>query len=518
MNGVFRGLVCVAVMLAASGPAWAAPGDLLFEYRSELGTLPEDQGWHLEAESAGSDCPLNETAPTCDFFGAIDADPCDGLSDNSGSVRNPPVGACTGGLGLTSAGGNFTGIEPVGGGTNHNAPAPAFGGYIHNYVWATQWPYGGVETYSEWMEFDDDGASLKHFGTLAQHLPQGATPQGAGSFPGAPPHQVLRLVGGDGNGIANSLPFIASWNNQDGKLLLDQTYVPSGVQGTETVVFRGALGVQQEGESPHAFLLVRAYDPVGAKTVYFEFTWFMPRTFGGGVPVCDAQPNPTADCGKFGIVNLQNGTSAQQCAGADGSTFDTPLLDGSGGGPNLGRVLPKTFFTFRAICDPSTNGGTATLWINEGTPEQATGSVSNTTYGPDFKWGCKNGIGGNDRRMALFGLRHEDDTTIWVDHVELYEGAVSPAPCAQFNPVFDQAGGGIMGDQPDGSVDQQDLSVFEGCATGPTPAAGVFDGLSDDCQCLDVTGDAAIDQRDFGFFQRCASGTGFPADPACDDN
>jgi hypothetical protein len=206
------------------------------------------------------------------------------------------------------------------------------------------------------------------------------------------------------------------------------------------------------------------------------------------------------------VINLQQ------------SGFETPLLDGHGGGPNLGRVLPKTFFTFRAICEPS-NGGQATIWLNESTPEEGTAFVTNATYGSAFDWGTKTGIGGNDRRMVKVGLRHEDDTTIWMDHVSLYQGAVPPipaGPCDQWQPVvFDTTGPSGPKDQ---LVDQIDLNVFTTeCYTGPTPAAGVFDSLSQKCKCMDRNNDEAVDQEDFGFFQRCYTGTSGPLSPDCDD-
>jgi hypothetical protein len=70
----------------------------------------------------------------------------------------------------------------------------------------------------------------------------------------------------------------------------------------------------------------------------------------------------------------------------------------------------------------------------------------------------------------------------------------------------------------DGFVDGHDLEFgFKPCVTGPTPGPGVFEALSPECQCQDVTGDQAIDINDFGGFQRCYSGSGTPADPNCDN-
>ncbi len=527
----WRQTVFCTILLAFPAMIIAAPGDLLMEYHASEGTLPRAQGWSLEAQSlreAGpnaNDCPRRPVSGQdfeCQWMGGEDGNPVNGLHDNDGTIGTGAAWP----VNVLNSGGGY--VDSVNSPTTDvdfpriTIPGDENEGYLVNYVWLGNTPWKGTESYSEWMEFDDDDVNLHHVATLGQHADK-LTPKGAANFPGAPLHQVLRLVGGDGNGVALSLPFVSSFNNQDGQVLHEQSYEQTGVTGTVTVVFRGALSVTQEGEANHAFLLVRAYDTVGDRTVYFAFTWFMPRTFSGGVPICDAEP-PTGDCGKFGIVNLQNGTSAQQCAGQDGRDFDTPLLDGSGGGPNLGTVMPNEFFTFRVICDPSTDGGTATIWVNEGTPQVMTGSVSNITYGNDFRWGCKNGIGGSDRRMVRWGLRQEDDATIWVDEVMAYEGAVAPGDvptcelASQPDPVFDVRDN--LG-QPgsDGSVEDQDFFVFANCATGPTPDPGhpsLVDDVSNECFCMDVNEDGAIDQTDFATFQKCLGQSG-AALAACDD-
>jgi hypothetical protein len=485
--------------------------------------MPYDQGWSIEAQTlrrggpGENDCPLMPVDLgawefECYWYGGVDGDQ-NGLHDNDGTVLGDPspVG--------TSGGGYLDASDSPTSGTDHNRmttnPDDLFEGYYVNYVWEGHTTWKATESYSEWMEFDNGDDDLEHVATLGQHP---RTPKGASEFPGAPSHEVLRLVGGDGIGVLNSLPFVASFNNQDGQALLRKSYETMGITGTITVVFRGALSVTQEGEANHAFLLVRAYDPAADKTVYFAFTWFMPRTFSGGVPICDADP-PSGDCGKFGVINLQNGDSAQACVGQDGRDFDQPLLDGSGGGPDIGRVMPHEFFTFRVICDPS-NDGSAQIFLNEDTPTPASGTVTNTTYGPDFKWGCKNGIGGDDRRMIKVGLRHEDDTTMWIDYVKVYQGAVEPpeiGPCTfASDPVFDVTGS--TPDVADGKVDEQDLDVFSTeCYTGPAPPVGAFDALSQRCQCMDLNADEAIDHEDFGRFQACYTGDDGILDESCDD-
>lgn len=529
-------LLCGMIGLAA-WTAVVSADSLIFEYQSSLGTMPTDQGWGLDDENevidetpgpGVDDCPRRpvrdengdgDLDPICALLGGEDGDQ-NRLHDNDGTrLGNPsPVG--------NSGGGYLDGtnspdvVDPDDNGVdfprlNYGAnPNDLFEGYLANYVWVSATPWDGYETYSEWIEFDDGEDNLEHVATVSGP----PTPKGAQDFPGAPPHPPLRLVGGDGNGVLYSLPFVSSFNNQHGSALISKTYAPLGLTGTITAVFRGALSVTQEGDAPDTFLLVRAYDPAAGKRVYFAFAWFMPRTYSGGVPICDANP-PSGDCGKFALVNLQNGTSAQACAGADGRDFDTPLLDGSGGGPNLGRVMPNEFFTFRVICDPS-NGGTATIWVNEDTANPTTGVVTNTTYS-DFRWGCKNtDVGGNRERAVMFGLRNKTDSTAWVDYMKVYEGAVEPpevGPCTfASDPVFDVSG--PTADVADSKVDELDLDVFgTECYTGPAPAVGAFDALSQRCKCMDLNGDFAIDHEDFGRFQACYTGADGTLDTSCDD-
>ena len=512
-------LLCGMIGLAA----WTtlAPADsLIFEYQSSLGTMPYDQSWSIEGQSirAGggdtSKCPLRPVDGQdfeCLWYGGPDGNPANGMHDNDGTIlASPnPVG--------DSGGGYVDGTRAPTSDVDFGLlsyPNGLFEGYYVNYVWKGDTPWHDTESYSEWMEFDDDGDNLEH---VATHNGP-TTPKGAGEFPGAPDHQVLRLVGGDGNATALSLPYVQSFNNQNGAVMLRKSYADTGITGPVTVVFRGALAVQQEGQRNHAFLLVRAYDPAAGKTVYFAFTWFMPPALGG-VPICDAIP-PSGDCGKFGVVNLQNGSdNATACAGGEGSDFDSPLLDGHDGGPNLGTVLPETFFTFRAICDPA-NDGVATIWVNEDTPNPVTGVVTNTTFA-DFRWGCKTGSAGDDyMRGVKVGLRQEDDTTAWIDYVQLYEGAVEPpevGPCTfASDPVFDITG--PTADVADRKVDELDLDVFSTeCYTGPAPAVGVFDALSQKCKCMDLNGDEAIDHEDFGRFQACYTGADGTLDTSCDD-
>lgn len=62
----------------------------------------------------------------------------------------------------------------------------------------------------------------------------------------------------------------------------------------------------------------------------------------------------------------------------------------------------------------------------------------------------------------------------------------------------------------DGDVDQDDLTVFESCATGPGVAQ-----LNEACDKAKLDTDDDVDQIDFGVFQRCLSGENVPASPGC---
>ena len=134
--------------------------------------------------------------------------------------------------------------------------------------------------------------------------------------------------------------------------------------------------------------------------------------------------------------------------------------------------------------------------------------------------------------------------TVWVDNLRLVYWAVAvPEVCdngidddldgltdcddsdceempactgCQHNPVFDV--------DDDGDVDHEDFGVLQTCITGTNDPGGVFDTLSEDCKCMDRTGqggapDNAVDQQDIAIFEACATGPDIP-DPnlaECDD-
>lgn len=67
----------------------------------------------------------------------------------------------------------------------------------------------------------------------------------------------------------------------------------------------------------------------------------------------------------------------------------------------------------------------------------------------------------------------------------------------------------------DGDVDEDDLDVFQSCATGPGiggPPAGCS---ADDFSKADFNSDEDVDQSDFAGFQRCYSGTDVPGNVDC---
>ncbi|MBP7933487.1 MAG: hypothetical protein KA354_02455 [Phycisphaerae bacterium] len=73
-------------------------------------------------------------------------------------------------------------------------------------------------------------------------------------------------------------------------------------------------------------------------------------------------------------------------------------------------------------------------------------------------------------------------------------------------PVFDAAGSGTDGTEPDGAVDQRDFGVLQTCLYGTSP----FD--SGVCACFDVVGDGVIDGSDLDRFLKCWTGPA-PAAP-----
>ena len=63
----------------------------------------------------------------------------------------------------------------------------------------------------------------------------------------------------------------------------------------------------------------------------------------------------------------------------------------------------------------------------------------------------------------------------------------------------------------DGDVDQDDVTLFESCASSP----GI--PLAAGCKGKDLDQDNDVDQSDLAAFQRCFSGERVPANPSCID-
>jgi len=74
----------------------------------------------------------------------------------------------------------------------------------------------------------------------------------------------------------------------------------------------------------------------------------------------------------------------------------------------------------------------------------------------------------------------------------------------------------------DGDVDMLDFAFFQRCITVGGPNNVHFESLPGDCKCLDLTGpagvkDNSVDQYDLVMMLGCASGAEIPADASCDD-
>lgn len=95
--------------------------------------------------------------------------------------------------------------------------------------------------------------------------------------------------------------------------------------------------------------------------------------------------------------------------------------------------------------------------------------------------------------------------------------AVSLDGSACGNPVFDVVGGGPLGDNPDGAVDQRDFGIFQMCMMATALPGENFDPII--CGCFDIDANGVIDGNDFWYFENCWTGPApaVPADPSCDD-
>ncbi len=482
---------------------------VILEYDSSTGMLPEDFGWFHEGRSLERTCP-GSIDETCRFYGNLDQDPFNGLADNDGTIL--PVGGFT-----TSRGGNLDNSFPISG-TDNNSPAPLFGGYDVCYPPEPQ-GVSGAETYGEWIEFDGGEEHMQHVDTATgPRTPYGATqdlilPAGvctlgectAGksgascitdddcteAFPNAPDHEVLRLVGGDGNGIANSLPANQSSNRNEGKIKVRDNYPGTYTGGPITVVFNGAFGVKG---TPDNTRVIFEYDVVtadGLNHTAFEFS----HLWDNGNFTCNDEldPSEAGACGKFVANN-----------GGPIEIMDDVYTD------------VYRFVELRIACDADiARGGNpdqaCTIWVTDIENGTRISSTLPPAYVPDNKTGS-----GNDFRWGLISTA---DITMWVDSLQVLDGWVEPPPigCSfAADPVFD-----IRNDVGDpgtnGAVDELDFLAFVNeCATGPAAPVGELDTKPAECKCMDLNEDGSLDQTDFARFQRCLGLSGAALE-ACDD-
>jgi len=125
-----------------------------------------------------------------------------------------------------------------------------------------------------------------------------------------------------------------------------------------------------------------------------------------------------------------------------------------------------------------------------------------TAIVPDNETECDNGIDDD-----VDGLTDCDDSDC---------ASLPICTGCQHNPVFDV--------DDDGDVDHEDFGILQTCITGTGDPGGVFETLSEDCKCMDRTGvggvpDNAVDQQDIAVFEQCATGPDIldPNLAECDD-
>ena len=94
--------------------------------------------------------------------------------------------------------------------------------------------------------------------------------------------------------------------------------------------------------------------------------------------------------------------------------------------------------------------------------------------------------------------------------------------CATCHVYVDEAWKEKTGSPSPMEEDMLDFAFFQRCITVGGPNNVHFESLPGDCKCLDLTGpagvkDNSVDQYDLVMMLGCASGAEIPADASCDD-
>ncbi len=443
--------VLLAWAITSAPAARSAPGDVLAEYRAELGTLPDLQGWVQEGQCLLGICPDQLGSWTCWWQGSRDRN-TDGIMDNN----------CYPGTGCHL---------PE---EHYNAPSAHL-------------EYGFTCSFTEWLAFDNGepgGGAIRPLhipdaanGTVSVRVVQTPPIIGA-SIPGAPiGHWPLRLSTGSGSDLGQVLPTEPGNNRNGGRILIARPFGLPGWHAPVTVVFRGAFGPWANAPEQE-FLLLRVASQIPGRH------W----RFGLNLDNVSGAPGPA----RIGVSNGEGVMAAGwPVQGVECRRYDPQTESWYGG----------RFHVLRLTCRPD---GSFVLWFDEN-PEMPFGGTLGMPGMDDWPgevqdlaWGMLDLAGGAD---CTYGC----GKTIWVDEVVLLEGELPPPGCPV--PVFD-----LNRDQ---SIDEQDLLHFEACATGPAVPPHVFENLPWACRCLDINADQSIDVIDFAAFQRCLTAEGLPPDPDC---
>ncbi len=460
-----------ALLLGLTGSLSAAPGSVLLEYQASTGTMPQEQGWEHEGRCLKDSCPGTICVyppgdEDCWWQGCRDFDE-DLIIDNN----------CVLNVGCRKSA------------EHYNAPATPLG-------------IGGSCSYTEWMAYDDgDNTSGRPLtiNDAPTALPTNpptirvvdAPPYGANQFPGAPlGYPPLRLSTGSGDDAGKVLPAESSSNRNGGKIKVrskSMLLLPGGVTDV-TVVARMAFGPWAL-KTGHAIVEMRL--PSAAADRHWRF----------GITPPNSIPGHGGE-ERLGIMNrsVESEPSVYPFGPLSVRTYNSGPETWSGG----------EFYTVRLICRAD---GTWSAYLNEQPSTVVHGALGMPGEDDDggsdleLQWGLIDNAGG----ASCGDVGEGCGKTMWLDYIQVLEGAVTPTGCA--DPVFDLDG--------NGAVDSDDFNNgvnadFLYCATGPAPAAGHFAGLPQWCRCLDINDDQAIDQTDFGGFQRCLGLTGAALE-ACDD-